>query len=115
MKFSRFSTVGAMALGVALVFGHGSVLAQAVDVTGAEALVQKNKCGKCHSVDKKKDGPSFKVTAAKYKGKADAEATLIKHMTSGPKVKIDDVEEEHLVLKANEAETRNLVRYILSR
>lgn len=89
--------------------------AQPVDVPAAEALVQKNKCSKCHSVDKKKDGPSFKETAAKYKGKADAEAKVSKHVTSGPKVKIDGVEEEHTILKATEPETRNLVRYILSR
>ena len=90
-------------------------LAQTVDVPGAESLVQKNKCTKCHSVDKKKDGPSFKETSAKYKGKADAEARLAKHVTSGPKVKIDGIEEEHQILKATEAETRNLVKYILSR
>lgn len=91
------------------------VAAQSVDVPAAEALVQKSKCTKCHSVDKKKDGPSFKETAAKYKGKPDAEAKVTKHVTSGPKVKIDGVEEEHQILKATEPETRNLVRYILSR
>ncbi len=90
-------------------------LAQTVDVPGAESLVQKNKCTKCHSVDKKKDGPSFKETSAKYKGKADAEARVTKHVTTGPKIKIDGVEEEHQILKATEPETKNLVKYILSR
>ena len=93
----------------------GPAFAQAVDVPAAEALVQKNKCTKCHSVDKKKDGPPFKETAAKYKGKADAEAKLTKHLTSGPKIKIDGVEEEHQILKATEPETKNLIKYILSR
>ena len=90
--------------------------AQAVDTASAEALLKKSNCTKCHSVDKKKDGPSFKETAGKYKGKADAEAKLVKHVTSGPKVKIDGVEEEHQIVKSNDdAEIRNLVRYILSR
>ena len=102
-----------VAAGVAL--GMSPAFGQAVDVAGAEALVQKNKCTKCHSVDKKKDGPSFKETAAKYKGKADAETKVTKHLTSGPKIKIDGVEEEHQILKATEPETRNLVKYILSR
>jgi len=97
------------------VLGVPSAFAQAVDVAGAEALVQKNKCTKCHSVDKKKDGPPFRETASKYKGKADAEAKLSKHLTSGPKIKIDGVEEEHQILKATEPETKNLVKYILSR
>ena len=40
------------------------------------ALAKSSGCMNCHSVDTKKMGPSFKDTAAKYKGKADAEATL---------------------------------------
>jgi cytochrome c len=90
--------------------------AQAVDVAAAEALAKKSNCTKCHSVDKKKDGPPYKETAAKYKGKADAEAKLIKHVTTGPKVKIDGVEEEHQIVKTkDDAEILNLVRYVLSR
>jgi cytochrome c len=87
-----------------------------VDTASAEALIKSSKCLKCHSVDKKKDGPAFKETAAKYKGKADAEATLFKHITTAPKIKVDGVEEEHQkVLSKNEAEIRNLVRWILTR
>jgi cytochrome c len=93
-----------------------SAQAQAVDVAAAEALGKKSNCSKCHAIDKKKDGPSYQTTAAKYKGKADAEAKLVKHITTGPKVKIDDVEEEHQIVKTkDEAEIKNLVRYILSR
>ena len=98
-----------------VVLGMSPAFGQAVDVAGAEALVQKNKCTKCHSVDKKKDGPSFKETAARYKGKADGEAKLARHLSSGPRIKIDGVEEEHQILKATEPEAKNLVRYILSR
>jgi cytochrome c len=89
---------------------------QALDVAAAEALAKKSNCTKCHSVDKKKDGPSFKETAAKYKGQADAEAKLTKHITTGPKIKIDGVEEEHQMVKTKDpAEIKNLVRYVLSR
>ena len=101
-----------LALGAAAL----AVQAQAIDVAAAEALAKKSNCTKCHSVDKKKDGPPFKETAAKYKGKADAEAKLIKHVTTGPKVKIDGVEEEHQIVKTkDDAEILNLVRYVLSR
>ena len=116
MTTPRLPTLASLLLVAAMgTLGLSSALAQAVDVAGAEALVQKNKCTKCHSVDKKKDGPSFKETAAKYKGKADAETKVTKHLTSGPKIKIDGVEEEHQILKATEPETKNLVKYILSR
>lgn len=90
--------------------------AHAVDEDAAMALAKKDKCTKCHSVDKKKDGPSFKETAAKYKGKADAEAKLYTHLTTSPKVKVDGKEEEHTSIKsAGEAEIKNLIAYILSR
>lgn len=115
MTSHHFPTLASLVLAAAAALGAPATFAQAVDVAGAEALVQKNKCTKCHSVDKKKDGPPYKETAAKYKGKADGEAKLIKHLTSAPKIKIDGVEEEHQVLKATEPETRNLVKYILSR
>ena len=90
--------------------------AQTVDVAAAEALAKSSSCTKCHSVDKKKDGPSFKEIAGKYKGKADAEATLTKQITTGPKIKVDGIEEEHQIVKTKDAAAiKNLVHYILSR
>ena len=71
---------------------------------------------KCHSVTAKKDGPAFKVTAEKYKGKADAEQKLFTHLTTNPKVKVDGQEERHDSLKTkDDAEIKNVIRFILSR
>lgn len=94
----------------------GGALAQSVDTGAAEALLKKSGCMKCHSVSAKKEGPPFKETAAKYKGKADAEAALRKHLTTNPKVKVDGKEELHDALKTKiDADVLNVVRYILSR
>ena len=91
-------------------------LAADIDVDSAQALLKKNDCGKCHAIDKKKDGPSFKETAGRLKGKAGAEDEIYKHLTTAPKVKIDGKEEEHKIIKSkDEAEVRNLVRWILAR
>jgi cytochrome c len=90
--------------------------AQAQDASAAEALMKKSGCLKCHSVSAKKEGPPFKETAAKYKGKADAEAALFKHLTTNPKIKVDGKEELHDSLKTkNEADIKNVVKYILTR
>jgi cytochrome c len=90
--------------------------AQAQDAGAAEALMKKSGCLKCHSVSAKKEGPSFKETAAKYKGKADGESALFKHLTTNPKIKVDGQEELHDSLKTkNEADVRNVIKYILSR
>ena len=93
-----------------------SALADSVDVAAAEALAKRSNCTKCHSIDKKKDGPPYKETAAKYKGKSDAEAKLLKHITTGPTIKIDGVEEQHQIVKTKvDSEIKNLVHYILTR
>lgn len=90
--------------------------AAALDAAAAEALAKKSGCLKCHSVTQKKDAPSFKETAAKYKGKPDAQKALFTHLTTNPKVKVDGKEELHDSLKTkNEAEIKNVVEWILSR
>jgi len=87
----------------------------APDAEAAQALMKKSDCFKCHAVDKKKDGPPFKETAKKYKGKADAEDKLTKHITTSPMVEIDGKKEEHRSIKTKDAaEIKNVVQWILS-
>ncbi len=86
------------------------------DAEAAKTLADDNECSKCHSIDKTKKGPSYKKIAAKYKGKADAEAKLLKHLTTGPKVKLEDGSTvDHKIIESkDEAETKNLIHWILS-
>lgn len=87
----------------------------APDADAAQALMKKSDCFKCHATDKKKDGPSFKETAKKYKGKADAEDKLFKHMTTKPMIEVDGKKEEHRAIKSSDsAEIKNVVQWILS-
>ncbi len=113
MKFNlkTISLIGATALALA-----SGGAASAFDEDAARALARQNNCLKCHSVDKDKDGPSFKKTAIKYKGKTDAQEAIIKHLTTGPKVKFPDGhEEEHKVIKAKDAaDVKNLADWILA-
>lgn len=102
--------------GAAALLVGASAPAQAPDEDAATALAKKSECTKCHALDKKKEGPSYKETAAKYKGKADGAQKLYTHLTTNPKVKVDGKEEEHTAVKTkDEAAIKNLVAYILSR
>ncbi|MCK2088279.1 class I cytochrome c [Thauera aromatica] len=86
-----------------------------VDAAAANALVRKSKCLTCHALDKKKDGPSYKEIAAKYRGDPAAEETLVQHVTVPSKVEVDGKEEEHETLKTKDPEAvGNVVRWILS-
>ena len=87
----------------------------AVDADAAQALLKKSDCMKCHALDKKKDGPAYKDVAKKYKGKADAEDKLTKHITLNPMIEIDGKKEEHKAVKTKDAaEIKNAVQWILS-
>ena len=66
--------------GAALVAGSAHA---ALDNAGAEALMKKDGCAACHSVDKKIVGPAYLEVAAKYKGDAGAAAKLIKKVKDG--------------------------------
>jgi len=91
--------------------------AATVDGEAAESLARREGCLKCHAPYKDKEGPAFRKVAAKYKDKADAEALIFKHITSGELVKFPDgEEEEHRIIKStDEGAVGNLIRWILSR
>ncbi|MEY2633167.1 MAG: hypothetical protein RIR00_1821 [Pseudomonadota bacterium] len=93
--------------------------AQAADEEAAKALLQSNNCTQCHGIKKDKDGPSFLKTAEKFQGKATAVDDIVKHLTSGKKVKLaDGTSEEHKIAKTippnDTAQLKNLAQWILS-
>jgi cytochrome c len=80
-------------------------------------ILKQNDCFKCHAIDKTKKGPSYKKIAAKYKGKeAEGADKMIKNITTGPKVKLEDgTEEEHKIIDiTDQQELKKLVYWILS-
>ncbi len=70
-----------------------------------EELAKSSGCLTCHAVDAKKMGPSFKDIAAKYKGKADAQATIVANLKAG---------KGHPAVKTSDADTASLVKWILA-
>jgi cytochrome c len=114
MKLStQLLAVSAFGAAAALVTGTSF---GAVDAAAAQALAKKSDCLKCHAIDKTKKGPSYQKVAAKYKGKADAEAKLIDFVQKGAKVKLEDgSQEDHKVVQSKDmGEIKNLVDWILA-
>jgi cytochrome c len=70
-----------------------------------EDLAKASGCMNCHAADTKKVGPAFKDVAKKYKGKADAEATIVKEITEG---------KGHPQVKAKPEDVNKLVKWVLS-
>jgi len=83
----------------------GLAVAGAANAAGEADLAQKSGCMNCHAVDTKKMGPAFKDIAAKYKGKADAEAKLVAALDSG---------KGHPKAKSTPEENKTLVKWVLS-
>jgi cytochrome c len=92
--------IKSLAVGIAAIAIGG--VAQAADES---ALAKSSGCLTCHAVDAKKMGPSFKDTAAKYKGKADAEATLTAKLNAA---------KDHPKVKAEGGDVTKLVKWILA-
>jgi len=74
-------------------------------VNASPELAKKSGCTMCHAAAEQKVGPAYKDIAAKNKGKADAAATLVAKLKEG---------KEHPAVKANDDETKKLVKWILA-
>ena len=72
----------------------------------ASADLANANCGKCHELDKKKKGPSYKATAAKYKGKATAEADMFKF--------VKDPNGDHPELKVKDDDIKTVIKWVLT-
>lgn len=116
MKSILLSTLTTTAVSALLVVcapaAHGA------DAEAAKALARQNKCLNCHAVDKEKEGPTYKKVAERYRGKPDAEASILKHISQGKKVKFPDGhEEEHKIVKTippdDHDQVKNLIAWIL--
>ncbi len=90
----------ALAAAVAVALAGASGIAHA-----QEALAKSAGCLNCHAVDAKKMGPSFKEISAKYKGKADAAATIETKLASG---------KGHPAVKTSADDNKSLVKWILT-
>lgn len=88
-----------------------------VDAVAAKKLARTDHCLRCHAIDRKKEGPAFQTIAYKYKGQADAQDKLVKHITSGEdRVKLSDGHKEtHKFDKTTDiSQISNLVSWILA-
>ncbi|MFY9261785.1 MAG: c-type cytochrome [Gallionella sp.] len=74
------SIIVSVAVAAGLMVAGSAMAADAVKMP-ADA----GKCLACHKIDGKQVGPGWKQVSEKYKGQADAEATLVKHITEGGK------------------------------
>ena len=70
-----------------------------------EALAKSSGCTTCHDMTVKKMGPSIKDIAAKFKGKADAEAMLVANISAA---------KGHPAVKAKGDDLTGIVKWMLA-
>jgi cytochrome c len=72
----------------------------------SEELAKKNGCTTaCHATDQKKVGPAFKDVAARNKGKAGAEASIVAKIKGG---------KQHPPVKASDDDLKKIVKWVLA-
>jgi cytochrome c len=77
--------------------------------------MRKSGCFKCHTPDKKKDGPTFREITAKAAKEKIPESKFVDRIMKGAKVKIDGKEEDHEIIKTKDVgEATNVIQWILS-
>jgi len=67
------AVIAAAAAGILVIPFYSTAIAQKVDVQQAKAAAKKGGCLNCHDLEKKKVGPAFRDSAAKFKGKSAAD------------------------------------------
>ncbi len=109
--------ISVLGITLALVLcGPATATDKAPNEADAMSLLKASKCMTCHSIDKKKDGPSYASVAEKYCDDPEAIAKLTDWVSNSHPVKIDGEEEDHGVVKTKDAgKIDNLVKWILSR
>ncbi len=68
---------------LALIAGIAACLALSACDRPPPSLLQQYGCSSCHAPDRKLVGPALRDIAAKYRGRADAEALLITKVRNG--------------------------------
>ncbi|HUL92978.1 MAG TPA: c-type cytochrome [Burkholderiales bacterium] len=72
----------------------------------SEELAKKDGCtAACHAIDQKKVGPAFKDVAARNKGKAGAEASIVAKLKGG---------KQHPPVKASDDDLKKIVKWVLA-
>lgn len=84
------------------------------DDAAVRALAQKNGCFACHTLDTNLVGPAWRKVAAKYRGQGDAEAKLVEKVARGGSGVWGKTAMPPNSPKVSEADTKTLVRYILT-
>jgi cytochrome c len=78
----------------------------------AEAIIEKEKCHKCHTATTTKKAPSWASVAVKYKGNADAPNKLFLQLKNGGKV--GDEEDHKKIAGASDADIKAVVQVVLN-
>lgn len=91
-----------------------AAVAVSVPALASQELADANKCKKCHHVDLKKDGPSFKEIAKKYAGQPDIADKLVNKVMKGSTGVWGSEQEMPENKKIAKADAKTIVTWILT-
>ena len=85
-------------------------------LAGAEDIVEKEKCHKCHTATTTKKAPSWASIATKYAGKPEMPAKLMQMLKTGVPLsgKTDEDDQHKKLAGASDADLKAVVDLVLS-
>lgn len=82
----------------------------------AQKTLKKQGCLKCHAISRKKDGPSIKEIAKKYRDEEGGTAKLREHLTLSPDIEVDGKTEKHKKFESkSDTDMDAVIEWILSK
>ncbi|HEY5720680.1 MAG TPA: c-type cytochrome [Gammaproteobacteria bacterium] len=78
-------------------------------------IVSKNKCFKCHAVEREKVGPAYINVSKKFNEDPNGRQKIYTHLTTSPTIKVEGRDETHVNLKAGgDADINEVISWLLS-
>ena len=89
--------------------------AEGYNMFKVKRIVSKNKCFKCHAIEREKVGPAYINVSKKFNEDPEGRQKIYSHLTTSPKIEVEGREETHVNLKSGgDGDINEVISWLLS-
>ncbi len=95
--------------------GEAVVAVEKYNKFKVKRIVSKNKCFKCHAIEREKVGPAYINVSKKFNEDPDGRQKIYIHLTTSPEIEVEGKKETHVNLKTGGDDDLNeVISWLLS-